>query len=146
MDTVNSLPSERFAVVAKIDTASVTNASVDSGWFEVGQIGRICALINVGTVAGANSITVSVRRAENASGDNPDANVNIGTFAAAAAASGVRIANYDVAREKGNPKRFLQLRIAGNSANAVQTTAAVLAFDTSFKPGSLSNIAAATVI
>lgn len=144
MNSVNSLPSERFTVAAKIDTASVTNSAVESGWMEVGHFSRLCGILNIGTVAGANTITVSLRRADDADGNGDEAAHTIGTFLATATT--IRVFNFDMDREKGNAKRFIRVRVIGNSGNAVQLTAAVLGFDPSFAPGSDRNITTAALV
>ena len=141
MNNVNVLPSERFGVPL-VSAGSITTGTVNTGWIASGRFDRLCAVITFGAVAGSNTTAVTLRRASDDIGTGAELVATL--FFAVPVAGEVHLVNYDVNREKGNPKRFLSIQVAGSEANAVGYSVLGLAFDTSFSPASLMNVAAVT--
>jgi hypothetical protein len=143
MNNVNILPTERFGVPMKV-AGSITNGTADTAWVDAGQFDRLCALLCIATVAGNNSLSLTLRRATDASGTGAETAATLLSDAAATAGNFYAV-NYDIDRQKGAEKRFVSIRVTGSAANAVVYALAGLAFDPSFAPASLLNVSGVTV-
>lgn len=138
MKNVNTLPTERFGVPFRI-AGSLTNGTLESAWVSAGQFDRLCVALGVATAAGANTLTVTLQRASDASGTGAETAATL--FSQSTSAALTALINYDLDREKGAAKRFVRLQLSGSSSNALALTAFGMAFDTAFSPASLINAA-----
>lgn len=143
MKNVNTLPTERFGVPFRI-AGSITNDALESAWISAGEFDRLCVVLGVATAAGANTVTVTLQRASDASGTGAETAATL--YSKSTSAALTAFINYGLDREKGNAKRFVRLRVSGSSANALALTALGLAFDTAFSPANLLNAGSVEIV
>lgn len=60
--------SERVAILATLDSASVAASTVVSGWVSVANYHSICALIDVGAFGASATVDAKLRQAQDSSG------------------------------------------------------------------------------
>lgn len=71
MSTVNSLPSERVALVGVVAPASQSAATHDTGWIPVKNYRRFMAVVNAGVIGASGTIDLVLRTSTDLVGGGP---------------------------------------------------------------------------
>jgi hypothetical protein len=71
MSTVNSLPSERVAVVGSVDPDAYAANDYDTGWVSMANFRRFMAIVQAGTLGASATLDAKLRVALDGSGTSP---------------------------------------------------------------------------
>lgn len=131
---MNSLPSERAAVIAAIDPIDAQTSARSSVWVSMDKFDRAMALISTGNITG--TVNAAVQQATDSSGTDAKALKSSDSFSAGddnkQAVINVRAGELDV--NNGFTHIALVITPAGGTSNVI--SGLVLGFDPRFGPAS----------
>lgn len=135
---VNSLPSERCAVVGVIDPDAYNANSYQTAFAPVSKFRRFQAIVMVGDMQGSSTVAAKLQRATDASGTSAEdiTGAAITTLTQAGSDDNKQaIINYDTQGEDGDAKNFIGL-VVTVAAAASDMGAVLLGFDPMEAPAS----------
>ena len=138
METVNSLPMERFAILQH-KAGSLTNSTpINGDWIEINDFRRLVVLFTAGSSAGALNVSLILESATDAAGTSAQ---EVRNFAGGSILTNpVMLFSYSTdAQEGAVNRRFYRMLATGNTANATIGSLMLLGFDSHFSPASTRN-------
>lgn len=135
---MNTLPSERAAIVGIIDPDAYTATTYDTAWVQGGKFRRLMAIIMAGDLGSSATIDAKLRRASDSSGTGAEdiTGASITQLTQAGTDDNKQaIINYDMQHEEGNAKEFISLRVTVGTATS-DMGALLLGFDPFEAPAS----------
>lgn len=135
---MNTLPSERCAIVGSIDPDAYSATTYDTAFVDASKFRRLMAIVMVGTMQGSSTVNAKLMRATDASGTSAEDITGAAITALTQAGSDgdkQAIINYDTQGEEGNAKRFIGLRVTVAAADS-DMSALLLGFDPFSAPAS----------
>lgn len=138
MDTVNSLPTERFSVLNQKAGPIDSGNPLNGDWTEVDDFRRLLVLFVINPTGDELGITLLLQSATDAAGTGVQTEM---TFAAGSSLTNqVMMSSYNVDRQKGaSNRRFYRARATGDTSNVANANLLLLGFDPHFSPASARN-------
>lgn len=143
MGSINSLPSERAAVVGVIDADAYTANTYTSGYISMALFERFMAVLTVGTMGTNATLNAKLIAYTDSAGSNPDdiAGSAITALTQAGTDSDKQVViNFDTANLAGTAKTHFRLSVT-TATEAVDFGAIVLGFDPLYGPASDNDLA-----
>lgn len=138
MNPLNSLPSERAAVVGVIDPDAYDTGTYLSAFVPVSKFRRLQAIIMAGDLGTSATLNAKLQRADDASGTNPEDITGAAITALTQAGTDSNkqaIINYDTQGEEGNAKKYIGISMTVGVATS-DAGALLLGFDPFDAPAS----------
>jgi hypothetical protein len=143
MSTVNSLPSERTAIVGVIDPDAYTANTYTTGYISMAAFGRFQAVILAGTMGTGATLNAKLIGYTDASGTSPDDITGAAITALTQAGTDSdkqAVINFNTDAMAGSGKTHFRLSVT-TAVEAVDFGAVVLGFDPRYSPASGSDLA-----